>query len=81
VALRSVWPGNPGLVLSPSMIRNLALFGEPVWTTTHGGYTLALANNPVYYRNVLDGEPWPGLDRSRLVPRRSDFDRLTSVSA
>ena len=37
------------LVLSPWMIRNLLVFGEPVWTTTHGGYTLALANNPVYY--------------------------------
>jgi hypothetical protein len=55
-----------GLVLLPWMIRNLALFGEPVWTTTHGGYTLALANNPVYYRDVLDGEPgqvWTGHDQ------------------
>jgi hypothetical protein len=40
--------------LLPWMIRNLALFGEPIWTTTHGGYTLALANNPVYYRDVLN---------------------------
>jgi hypothetical protein len=34
-----------------------------VWTTTHGGYTLALANNPVYYDEVLDGPPgavWSG---------------------
>ena len=38
------------IVLSPWMIRNLVVLGEPVWTTTHGGYTLALANNPVYYR-------------------------------
>jgi 4-amino-4-deoxy-L-arabinose transferase-like glycosyltransferase len=52
-----------GLVLLPWMLRNRALFGEPVWTTTHGGYTLALANNPVYYRDVLHGEPgriWTG---------------------
>ncbi len=52
-----------GLVLLPWMIRNLALFGEPIWTTTHGGYTLALANNPVYYRDVLDdpsGRVWTG---------------------
>ena len=51
------------LVLSPWMIRNFAVFGEPVWTTTHGGYTLALANNPVYYRDVLNGPPgrvWTG---------------------
>jgi 4-amino-4-deoxy-L-arabinose transferase-like glycosyltransferase len=51
------------LVLSPWMIRNLVVLGEPIWTTTHGGYTLALANNPVYYRDVLNGPPgrvWTG---------------------
>ena len=55
-----------GLVISPWMIRNLLVFGEPVWTTTHGGYTLALANNPVYYREVLNGPPgrvWTGHDQ------------------
>ena len=50
------------LVLSPWMIRNLLVFGEPVWTTTHGGYTLALANNPVYYRES-ERAAGPGLDR------------------
>src|SRR2546423_1395345 len=29
-------------VLMPWAIRNAAIFGEPVWTTTHGGYTLVL---------------------------------------
>ncbi len=51
------------LVLAPWAIRNARVFGEPVWTTTHGGYTLALANNPEYYRNVLNGPPgavWTG---------------------
>jgi 4-amino-4-deoxy-L-arabinose transferase-like glycosyltransferase len=54
------------LVISPWMIRNLLVFGEPVWMTTHGGYTLALANNPVYYREVLNGPPgrvWTGRDQ------------------
>jgi hypothetical protein len=54
------------LVLMPWMIRNLLVFGEPVWTTTHGGYTLALANNPVYYRDVLNGPSgrvWTGQDQ------------------
>ena len=53
-------------VLSPWTIRNFVRFGEPVWTTTHGGYTLALANNPVYYRDVLHGPPgrvWTGRDQ------------------
>ena len=57
-----------GLVLLPWMIRNLVVFGDPIWMTTHGGYTLALANNPVYYRDVLDGPPgrvWTGEDQWR----------------
>jgi len=51
------------LVLSPWAVRNRLMLGEFVWTTTHGGYTLALANNEVYYRDVLDGPPgsvWMG---------------------
>jgi 4-amino-4-deoxy-L-arabinose transferase-like glycosyltransferase len=54
------------LVLSPWAIRNALIFGEPVWTTTHGGYTLALANNEVYYRDVMNGPPggvWTGHDQ------------------
>jgi len=54
------------MVLLPWMIRNYLVFGEPVWTTTHGGYTLALANNPVYYDEVLNGPPgrvWSGHDQ------------------
>ncbi len=50
-------------VLVPWAWRNAQVFGEPVWTTTHGGYTLALANNPAYYADVLDGPPgsvWSG---------------------
>jgi hypothetical protein len=53
-------------VLSPWAIRNLLVLGEPIWATTHGGYTLALANNPVYYRDVLHGPPgrvWTGHDQ------------------
>lgn len=56
------------LVLAPWMIRNLIVLGHPIWTTTHGGYTLALANNPVYYREILDGPPgrvWTGEDQLR----------------
>ena len=53
-------------VLAPWALRNVLVLGEPVWTTTHGGYTLALANNEVYYRDVLDGPPgqvWTGDDQ------------------
>jgi hypothetical protein len=51
------------VVMAPWAIRNVRVWGEPVWTTTHGGYTLYLANNPVYYRDVLNGPPgaiWSG---------------------
>lgn len=51
------------LVLMPWGLRNLAVLGAPALTTTHGGYTLYLANNPVYYREVVNGPPgavWSG---------------------
>ncbi|WP_337175681.1 phospholipid carrier-dependent glycosyltransferase [Paludisphaera sp.] len=52
-----------GGVMLPWGARNQLAMGEFVVTTTHGGYTLALANNEVYYRQVLDGPPgavWTG---------------------
>jgi hypothetical protein len=56
------------VLLAPWALRNARIWGEPVWTTTHGGYTLYLANNPVYYRDVLDGPPgavWTGENQQR----------------
>lgn len=41
-------------VLSPWVIRNWSVFGTPIATTTHGGYTLWLANNPMYYSEVVE---------------------------
>jgi len=41
--------------------RNLRIFGHPIWATTHGGYTLLLANNPSFYdylRHGAFGTPW-----------------------
>ncbi|MDR3636178.1 MAG: phospholipid carrier-dependent glycosyltransferase [Isosphaeraceae bacterium] len=55
--------------LAPWAFRNARLFGEPVWTTTHGGYTLLLANNPIYYDEVLHGPPgavWTGPSQYRF---------------
>ena len=48
-------------VMSPWVIRNYRLFGEPIATTTHGGYTLMLANNDSFYRWLREdqtGLPW-----------------------
>ena len=46
-----------GMVVSPWVIRNQRVFGKPIVTTTHGGYTLWLGNNPSFYE-------WLRLDRS-----------------
>jgi len=43
------------ILLLPWGLRNQIRFGEPVLTTTHGGYTLALANNQIYYEDVVFG--------------------------
>ena len=43
------------VTLAPWGIRNLVHFGRPIVTTTHGGYTLLLANNCVFYDEVVHG--------------------------
>lgn len=51
------------LTMTPWAVRNWLQFGEPVLTTTHGGYTMALANNATYYEEVVFGPPnaiWTG---------------------
>lgn len=41
----------------PWGIRNAIVFGKFQVTTTHGGYTLLLGNNPVFYEEVVKA-PW-----------------------
>ncbi len=51
------------VAISPWIIRNAVHFQRFIPATTHGGYTLALGNNPEFYRDVIDGDvpfPWPG---------------------
>ena len=80
------------VTLAPWAVRNRMVLGEFVWTTTHGGYTLALANNSDYYRDVLNGPPGAVWDagRQRLWAERiaketaglpePDADRLLARS-
>ncbi len=42
----------------PWLVRNLREFRRPILTTTHGGYTLYLANNPELYRHYRTASPW-----------------------
>ena len=56
------------MTASPWIIRNALVFGEPRITTTHGGYTLLLGNNPVFYREVVEaplGTTWKGESLAR----------------
>ena len=60
-------------VLSPWVIRNQIQFGRPILTTTHGGYTLLLGNNPKFYeylRTGAWGTVWDAneLNASRTAP-------------
>ena len=41
----------------PWTLRNYTVFGKPIWATTHGGYTLLLANNPPLYRHFAAHGP------------------------
>ena len=52
-----------GLLLIPWVVRNAMHFRAFIPATTHGGYTLALGNNPDFYRDVINGPdafPWEG---------------------
>lgn len=42
------------LVLTPWVARNMVVFGRPILTTTHGGYTLLLGNNDTFYDAVVN---------------------------
>lgn len=50
------------VVLSVWVVRNAIQLGHFVPATTHGGYTLLLGNNPVFYREVVNGDAkvWQG---------------------
>jgi len=50
-----------GSIMSPWAIRNYRVFGKPIVTTTHGGYTLLLGNNDSFYdwlKSDSTGLPW-----------------------
>lgn len=49
----------------PWTLRNWSQLGVPIWATTHGGYTLLLANNPSLYQHFETNGP----DRNWNVER------------
>ena len=48
--------------VAPWTLRNLQELGRPVWATTHGGYTLLLANNPSLYQHFVHNGPYRNWD-------------------
>ena len=69
-AVVGAWPAVVAavVVVAPWGIRNQIQFGRPILTTTHGGYTLLLGNNPVFYREVVD-RPWGTVWAGRSLAR------------
>lgn len=76
-----------GLAMAPWTLRNLWVFGRPIGLTSHGGYTLLLANNPGFYDYLDQGDrrlPWNSADfdaeQQRRYPwfngpRQAEYDR------
>lgn len=67
------------IVLSPWAIRNQIQFGRPIVATTHGGYTLLLANNPEFYqwlRSGSWGSVWQAGQFNAAWERRAPRDEV-----
>lgn len=73
---------SAGVVLAPWALRNVCVFNRFIVTTTHGGYTLWLGNNPDFYRFLEQsdwGDVWDSqhLDEQYLrVRQQSGNDEL-----
>lgn len=63
------------LVLTPWVVRNALVMGKPIAATTHGGYTILLANNAVFYNEVLDGPRGAVWSRNSLLDWQASLER------
>ncbi|NND99754.1 MAG: hypothetical protein HKN47_20740 [Pirellulaceae bacterium] len=62
-------------------LRNQHAIGHPVWATSHGGYTLLLANNPSFYdylQNGSWGDAWDAQPFLNAYAHRYDGDPQTA---
>ncbi len=75
-----LWSMSAGFPLSIWGVRNWLVFGVFLLTTTHGGYTLHLANNPVFYREVAR-QPWGTVwQRESLVEWQAGNNRRIAAA-
>ncbi|MFN3193512.1 MAG: ArnT family glycosyltransferase [Aureliella sp.] len=61
--------------VGPWTARNYVQLGRPIWATTHGGYTLLLANNPSLYQHFANNGPardWDAESFHRAWSHRGD---------
>jgi hypothetical protein len=68
--------------LTPWALRNQRFLGQRVWLTTHGGYTLLLANNPLIYDHFAHKGPsrdWDAGEFHRRWSLRSKGDPATEA--
>ncbi len=78
--------GCAAMIVSPWAIRNYVVLGTPKATTTHGGYTVLLGNNPSFYRylrNAEHGTTWDSVELASAWELRqhssSPDDRLWNL--
>lgn len=67
------------LCVLPWGIRNKFVFGHWKFTTTHGGYTVLLGNNPVFYKAVVQlpwGVTWGDYDEADPLSQTSWYNNL-----
>ncbi len=65
----AVYVVTAAAVIAPWAVRNAREFGAPIVTTTHGGITLLLANNPSFYE-YLRSAPWGATWDGRAINQR-----------
>lgn len=66
-----IFSGLVAACVAPWMLRNWAELGQPLWATTHGGYTLLLANNPQLYSHFEKHGPSRAWDATEFHRRWS----------
>ncbi|MEY4565031.1 MAG: hypothetical protein RLY14_1 [Planctomycetota bacterium] len=67
-------------IIAPWMIRNQREIGKPIWATTHGGYTLLLANNPILYDHLASGSLSRDWDEDRFHKLWANRDTMDPMS-
>ncbi len=69
----AVFVATVALVVAPWAVRNARVFGSPIVTTTHGGITLLLANNPSFYEYLRSGAWGATWDGKEINQRYADL--------